>query len=483
MVMQPKIVFAIWPILAIVIGIIVALIILPKKGKIITAVSVLFLGAVIVVLMSVRLSMRHKVAQPVELYNQAEVEVVSASMTSPTIWDEAIDRKFPADNYPTIQAAAVGLINELSNHLQETIQGLDSLSKIYIMPVLPQGAIGNMALELSYDPIDSSRQNVIVVQKILESMTDEIIRNCPDAKVEMLTYEQGSSAPDIGPDEIQIAVCVNRLDLPIPVSPQELVDFGIISIKQSPPENQEVQEGQIAEPDTPDAFEALNQSGRIGMISRKISQIESENVYIPIKGELKVAVYDNNGFAVRSAPFYHKPWVNLLGELANDKKDYTWFVARSNDAVPDNPVLAHEQAVNNAINWLKPMIMQSLEVDYDIHNPQVDLNESQLKELGLLADAYKQQLKGTAGQICREAILLKVNPQIIHNASKFFLDKHSAHNSMWIKNLLQLAGLLVLIFLLYIFLNYATKGYYSLVLKLLAGVVLAAAVIFFLCLA
>jgi hypothetical protein len=99
-----------------------------------------------------------------------------------------------------------------------------------------------------------------------------------------------------------------------------------------------------------------------------------------------------------------------------------------------------------------------------------------IHEGGFILDRFAQSFEGTAGRIWRKALLIDASAGKLKQLAQRKSLMARARKMTWARMLLSIVGLLVLISLVYAFLNAATKGYYVWSLRI-AGIVLALVVI------
>jgi len=91
---------------------------------------------------------------------------------------------------------------------------------------------------------------------------------------------------------------------------------------------------------------------------------------------------------------------------------------------------------------------------------------------GFVADRFVQSLQTSAGKVWRQALLVDVSgPKLSRLAAAKVAESRQICES-WARMGLSVVGVLVLIGVIYFFLNMATRGYYEWSLRI-AGVILA----------
>ncbi len=169
-----------------------------------------------------------------------------------------------------------------------------------------------------------------------------------------------------------------------------------------------------------------------------------------------------------SVNYVDQPWVENFASFQNSQTKKHYIVAKSNET-SISPEDADWQAMNQAINQVTPRLLSYL-------NP----NKIEGKDIiasGILVDKFVQSFEGSSGKIWREAILLDVSPAKLQRLANMISNTGRERAMDWARMISSIVGLFILITIAYAFLNAATKGYYSLTLKIV-GVILAAIFLF-----
>ena len=93
-----------------------------------------------------------------------------------------------------------------------------------------------------------------------------------------------------------------------------------------------------------------------------------------------------------------------------------------------------------------------------------------------MLDRFVQNFEGSAGRIWRQALLIDGSTTKLEQLAHRKMVMARALKMNWARMFITVFGLLLLITVVYAFLNAATKGYYTWSLRI-AGIVLAAVVI------
>ena len=202
-----------------------------------------------------------------------------------------------------------------------------------------------------------------------------------------------------------------------------------------------------------------------------------------VSAKLGVTISDADRSTSRTTEFMLKPWVDSFSDFVNRRghRPGQYKVARSYDTCTDEAE-ALDQAltqacaqVKEAISRLNGSLQEAYTVDFRV-TPQ-DLDRARIVE-----DSFAQSFQGTVGKIWRHALLLDFSTDKLVGLRQVKIKQaHRAHLT-FARLAGSALGLAFLIFILYIFLNAATKGYYTIALRTAALllILMVGAVVFFL---
>ena len=159
--------------------------------------------------------------------------------------------------------------------------------------------------------------------------------------------------------------------------------------------------------------------------------------------------------------YINKSWAEDFSTFINRHPDKQYVVAKSNET-SIAPEEADRQAMQNAcyqVDQLAP----------NLHN----ISSKDILDSGVVVDKFVQSFNGTAGKIWRQAVLLDVSPPKLDHLAAVISGAAHARSTTLARMVFSIIGLFVLITIVYVFLNAATKGYYSWSLRII-GVILAA---------
>lgn len=166
--------------------------------------------------------------------------------------------------------------------------------------------------------------------------------------------------------------------------------------------------------------------------------------------------------------YVDQPWVENFASFQNSQTNKHYIVAKSNETCLTSEE-ADRQAMQNAVEQVGPELLRYF-------NPNKIVINDIIKS-GIIADKFVQSFEGSSGKIWREAILLDISPTNFNRLVNMMTTEGRERSMTWAKTILSVLGLFILITITYAFLNAATKGYYSLTLKIV-GLILAAIFLF-----
>ncbi len=195
-------------------------------------------------------------------------------------------------------------------------------------------------------------------------------------------------------------------------------------------------------------------------------------------GTLQAVAQIKNGTSTTvTADFIAKPWVENISAFVSRDPLRQFALARSHGSFT-TPEEARAQAVDNARSIVSEFIRRTLPGQV----PPV--HEADLESHGLIADRFSQRLSGgMAGPVFREAILVDISGHKLQTLVANRKNIHRQERVTWARHALTLAGMLGLITAVYVFLNAATRGYYTAALRTAALFAVAAGVLFLLLMA
>jgi hypothetical protein len=183
--------------------------------------------------------------------------------------------------------------------------------------------------------------------------------------------------------------------------------------------------------------------------------------------------FENQSNMNHSVQFFEKDWLKTLSPLHDS--GHAVIVARSSSSCTDETE-ARDQAMSQAVLMTEDLLKQA-NTEYGVLDQEIEITPQDLQANHLVVDQFSQSLRTSTARVWRHAVLLNLEPQKMQSllAQKTRQIRHT--HRTWAKNLMSLAGLALVVFILYIFLNAATKGYYAWSLRVIAMVTIVGIVV------
>jgi len=189
-------------------------------------------------------------------------------------------------------------------------------------------------------------------------------------------------------------------------------------------------------------------------------------------GTVRASVLAGDRQASSSADFVDKPWVENFSGVLNTRPNTRFIVAKSADSCVTEAE-ANNQAIQNACAQVADMLGQTLPrrsgVPVSFAKP---VDSTDILEGNFILDRFVQSFNGTAGKIWRQALLVDVSTEKLKSLTQRKAIIATVRKRHFASMFFSVLGLIVLITVVYAFLNAATKGYYTWSLRV-AGAVFA----------
>ena len=167
--------------------------------------------------------------------------------------------------------------------------------------------------------------------------------------------------------------------------------------------------------------------------------------------------------------FVEKPWIENFATFASTRPEQAFIIARSIGTCTSESE-ANQQALEDARARLAEAIGNAPVAR--IGPAARPVTTTDVLQGGFIVDRFAQSFEGSVGKIWRQAVLLDVSgPKLAQLGPPKSGEVRQVRES-WARMGLSVVGVVVLIGVIYFFLNMATMGYYEWSLRI-AGVVLA----------
>jgi hypothetical protein len=193
-------------------------------------------------------------------------------------------------------------------------------------------------------------------------------------------------------------------------------------------------------------------------------------------GTVQASVLARDRQASMSVEFVDKPWVEDFSGFLNTRPNSRFIIAKSAESCLTEAE-ANNQAVQNVCSQVADMLGQTLPRRSGVPvSFAIPVDSTDILEGNFILDRFVQSLEGSAGKIWRQALLVDASAEKLKNLAQRKAIIALARKTSFARMFFSILGLIVLITVVYAFLNAATKGYYVWSLRI-AGIVFALVVI------
>ena len=171
-----------------------------------------------------------------------------------------------------------------------------------------------------------------------------------------------------------------------------------------------------------------------------------------------------------------KGWATRFAQFVNDHPGRQWVVGRCMTPCLSESEAA-QQARDDAAAKLYPII------ERHVHSSQLDAQwladrvTRDVREGRFEADRFTEQFKRPYGKVWTESVLLDVTPDNLDSVVSHYRDGLSQQHMQTRRHVATAAIVILLSLLLYILLNIATKGYFTMRLRVATIAIVTATII------
>jgi hypothetical protein len=191
-------------------------------------------------------------------------------------------------------------------------------------------------------------------------------------------------------------------------------------------------------------------------------------------GRVEATVTGNNQQAAITANFVEKPWVENFADFVNRNPKDKWILALSQESCVSQAE-AEQQAMSNVCGQVAHLLNQMPRQRFGAKG-EITVTSADIRNNSFIADKFAQSFDGTAGRIWRQAILINASQDKLAALASQKKIAHQSWRTTWIRELVSVVGMAILICVVYLFLNMATRGYYTWSLRIAAVVLLLAGI-------
>jgi hypothetical protein len=218
------------------------------------------------------------------------------------------------------------------------------------------------------------------------------------------------------------------------------------------------------------------QPGEIGVALQFVAGHENyapwakaSGAVIVTRGDALVNIFAADRRTTVQQSYTEKPWVENFSAFTGERPEMHFIVTRSRETCTSESE-ARQQALNDARARLTEALGARSGRKFGPAAPPI--TGTDVLQGGFIVDQFAQSFNGTAGKIWREAMLLDVSAPKLSRLAELKLGQLHAQKMSWARMGFSALGVVVLIGVIYFFLNMATMGYYEWSLRI-AGAILA----------
>jgi hypothetical protein len=359
------------------------------------------------------------------------------------IWSAGVEQEMDADIYPSKLAAARAAGEQAGK------------------PIREMSSDGN------------TPPHVVIFQetheyRLIAELRDAVRRALPEVSCDVEAQSRPAQA-----NELAVTLHVGELDVrPAPwAGPREIAvrrDDALVQYVPTQPGETAAGRGSGLVQYVP----AQSGETAVGRGSGLVQYVPAQSSETPMvaSGQLDINLSGPTGSVRIPIRFTEKPWLEDFATFASTRPQQAFIIARSLGACTSESE-ANQQALDDARARLTEAISQQGRWLSDrLPKPQITVTD--VLQNGFVVDRFAQGFEATVGKVWRQALLIDVSgPKLAQLANQKAREFRQVKMT-WARMGFSAVGVVVLIGVIYFFLNMATRGYYEWSLRI-AGVVLA----------
>ncbi len=174
--------------------------------------------------------------------------------------------------------------------------------------------------------------------------------------------------------------------------------------------------------------------------------------------------------------FVEKPWIENFAGFASRYPGREFYIARSRQSAVSSEQAGRE-AMDDATRIVADRLLNIQSQQEVWGSSSFILDQDDLTEFGFVVDKFFQCFNGSVSPIHRQAVLIEITPDRLRRLADCKLRIVRVRRRTWAGMVASLAGVMALICGVYFFLDFATRGYYTLALRILAIIIAVAGVV------
>ena len=201
-------------------------------------------------------------------------------------------------------------------------------------------------------------------------------------------------------------------------------------------------------------------------------------------GTLRLIAMGQPGRFSRSVRFIEKPWLENFSSFTSDRTQGHWILAQSQGSCMSESEAQHQARIG-AAGQLQSFVMSRLPSERIPLRREAYITalqrqlESNVVNGTFVADRFTQslQLPVSGQRVWRSALLVHVSPDELDRVARNFTQGQRNRRATWVTTAGSAVGMVVVICVVYVFLNAATKGYFTWPLRLAVAAVVGVVVL------
>ena len=205
-------------------------------------------------------------------------------------------------------------------------------------------------------------------------------------------------------------------------------------------------------------IDRIDKKESIAVVKVNITAVGSFSIGGPVPfsakhSTLQITATAPNGRIRESIGFLDKPWVDDFADYINRNPKGHWLLALSQGPGATEQE-AQRQAMTNACGQVARLLQERGQLNRSV-------SPGDIRRGGFIEDRFVQKLQGLSGPIWREAMLINGTPEKLEKLARKIANVTARQRKSRGTTILSLLGMLAVISGVYLFLNAATRGYYT----------------------
>ena len=181
-----------------------------------------------------------------------------------------------------------------------------------------------------------------------------------------------------------------------------------------------------------------------------------------------------------AAAYVEKPWVDDFTGFVNTRPSQNWLIARSPDpclSEGEASRKALEEAAKQIFSLVRDRLRDGRWDDYTDERLRQQVHHQLVSNRQLVTDKFLQRAQRHYGSVFRQAVLVDVSRQNLDHLIRLTRQEVVERKASFVATLVSVGTLFLVVYLLYLFVNSMTRGYFVWSLRMVAVTVLVVGVI------